>query len=197
MITKDTNQAIRIIKEGRITAFPTGTSYGLAVDALQGNALQRLRNIKKRPEEKTFTVMAKEEIWDEYFDMSEDEKELLEKYKNSALTLLVQPKEELKHLAQDGLIGLRITDHPLMEEITNKVDVPLTATSANIVGEEPCYSPQCVEKTFPSKIDETTYDLSLGCILDGGNLKETKPSTIAKMVDGKIQIVRQGDLVIS
>jgi L-threonylcarbamoyladenylate synthase len=205
IITKDILIAKDIIKSGRVVAFPTGTTYGLAVDALQGHALQRLRNLKQRPKNKSFTIFLKESLYDKFLDITKEELSLIQKNKNQPLTLLVKPKEPLRHLEKDTLIGLRIIDHPLMAQLAEAVDVPLTATSANISGSEACLSIDCITKQFPGLLDpqekaygniepagQTTYDLSLGCILDGGNLPTTKPSTIAKIINGNIQVIREG-----
>ena len=186
-------------------AFPTGTTYGLAVDALQGYSLQRLRNLKQRPEEKNFTVFLKESLYSVFLELTEKELSLIKKMKKKALTLLVKPKLPLEHLQKENHIGLRIIDHPLMQQLAESVDVPLTATSANISGAQPCLSTNCVQQQFPGLLDPkekaygdiepaglTTYDLSLGCILDGGNLPETQPSTIAKISNGNIEIIRAG-----
>lgn len=191
----DIGQAVRFIREGRVTAFPTGTSYGLACDALQGHALQRLRNLKNRPAEKTFTIFLDTNLWDEFLDVKNEEREILSRYANTALTLLVKPKKSLAHLAQDGVVGLRVIDHPMMQELAQTAGVPLTATSANISGDPACYDTACIETSFPGKVG-TTYDLSLACILDGGNLQEGLVSTIAKLDNGKLEVVRQGALIL-
>lgn len=202
-VTKDIAIAKKVIQEGRIVAFPTGTSYGLAGDALQGHALQRLRNLKQRPKEKSFTVFLRPELWDKYFEMTSEERALLEKYPNSPLTVLLQPKESLAHLAQDGRVGLRVIDHPMMAELASSVDVPLTATSANVSGQEACVDVQCIQGQFPGKLPatgdiarakETTYDLSLGCILDGGPLPAGRVSTIVRLDNGAVQVIRAGTL---
>ncbi|MDA1168794.1 MAG: L-threonylcarbamoyladenylate synthase [bacterium] len=194
--TTDVLRAVKIIQEGRIVAFPTGTSYGLAVNALFGHGLQRLRNIKKRPAEKAFSVFMKESLWDTYLDLTDKEREILHKFSHSALTLLVRPKPALEHIAQNGCIALRVIDHELMQGFADTTALPLTATSANISGQEAIYNPDEIEAVFPGK-DGTTYDLSLGCILDGGNLQQGAMSTIAKYENGKLTIIRQGSLHLS
>ena len=207
-ITKDSNKALEILKQGRVAAFPTGTSYGLAVDALQGHALQRLRNLKRRPAEKTFTVFMDPSLYDTFLELTGAERALLKQLRQKPLTLLVKPKQSLVHLAQDDLIGLRVIDHPLMAALAERAGVPLTATSANLAGGPPCFSPDGVLKTFPGRLPDeyldeenpagshgTTYDLSLGVILDGGNLPVSEPTTIAKLVDDDaIEIIRLGGL---
>lgn len=206
IVTKDIAVAAAAIAEGRVVAFPTGTSYGLAVDALQGHALQRLRTLKKRPDEKTFTVFMRRDLWQKFLVLTAAEQSLLEKYANQALTLLVEPKPGLAHLAQDGLIGLRVIDHPLMAALAQAASVPLTATSANVSGGEPCYSPAAIDALFPGILDPTdpaiapagptTYDLSLAAILDGGTLPVRKPTTIARLSDGQFNVIRQGELQV-
>lgn len=195
---------------GRLVAFPTGTSYGLVADTQQGWALQRLRNLKNRPQEKTFTLFMQDGLWDQFLELTPDELTLLQKNTNQPLTLLVKPAASLAHLAQDGLVGLRVIDHPLMRELAEAVEVPLTATSANRHGEPACFSPAEIMKAFANPLPadrlgeedprgavDTTYDLSLAAILDGGDLPIKKPTTIAKVVGDTIQIIRPGVLTIS
>ena len=201
-VTQDIDVAVPYITDGRVVAFPTGTSYGLAVDALQGHALQRLRNLKKRPSEKTFTVCMKQELWSQYFSITSIEQKLLEKVQGKAVTVLLTPMEAIAHLSQDGLVGLRMIDHPVMQSFMDKLSVPVTATSANIAGEKACQDVVCIEKYFPGLLDDsdpllhragpTTYDLSLACVLDAGALPESDPSTILKVVENKMEVVRQG-----
>ncbi len=121
---------------------------------------------------------------------------MLDRYAGAALTLLVRPKPLLSHLAQDGLVGLRMIDHALMQQLADVLRRPLTATSANIAGEESAYTPGEVSRAFPGK-DGTTYDLSLGCILDGGELTRGTMSTVAKMERGALSVIRQGSLVLT
>lgn len=210
LLTKDISKAVEMIASGRAVAFPTGTSYGLAVDALQGHALQRLRNLKGRDVEKTFTICLRENLWDTFLDLTDIDKELFKKYTGKAVTVLVSPKSALEHLAHKGRVGLRIADHPVMQQFVNACDVPITATSANISGQPPCYIPECITKSFPGLLDpedtrhgdirragHTTYDLSLGAILDVGQLTTKGASTIIQAgKDGKIEVVRQGNVEI-
>lgn len=207
-ITTDITEAKRIITEGRVVAFPTGTAYGLAVDALQGHALQRVRNLKMRPAEKTFTVFMKSDLVSKYFTLSKEERGFVDTHTGKPITLLLTPTEELSHLAQDGRVGLRFIDHPLMQKLADTVDVPLTATSANRSGNPACYDTTCITKEFPGKLPDdivktmepediagahdTTYDLSLGCIVDSGNLPVGNISTIIRLEGNTPKVIRQG-----
>jgi L-threonylcarbamoyladenylate synthase len=194
IVTQDIKPAVKILRDGRLVAFPTGTAYGLAADALQGFALQRLRLVKHRPADKTFTLFMHQALWKQYLDLTDQETNLLSKAQNQPLTLLVKPTAALAHLRQAGRIGLRVIDHPLMHALSEAIETPLTATSANKSDEPPCYDVACLQTTFSGKIDETTYDLSVGCIIDGGTLPSKTVSTIARLDADQITIIRPGAL---
>lgn len=205
--TKEVAPAASSIASGRVVAFPTNTSYGLAVDALQGWALQRLRILKGRPSEKTFTVCMAPELLTTYVALTKPEQAIWEALDAQPLTLLVKPRAALAHLAVDGLVGLRMIDHPLMAALAAACHVPLTATSANRAGDPPCFSPDCIMQTFPTIVPDvllnevnprgasgTTHNLSLATILDGGDVSKKNPTTIAKVVGGVVEIVRAGTI---
>lgn len=207
IITKDLNKAVAMIKAGRVIAFPTGTSYGLAADISQEYALQRLRNLKKRPAEKAFTVFMSTSCYDQYLNLTPEEKSFLDKNQNQQVTILVKPKELLRHIfsppARGGVpsrsdakggggsfVGLRVIDHPLMLQLAKAYQAPLTATSANVSGQDPCFSPACIQTQFPGRLDDSTYDLSLGLILGAGELPKNPPSQIIQLVNGQIKKIR-------
>lgn len=206
-ISPDVKLAATALRQGRAAAVPTGTSYALAVDALQGHALQRLRRLKGRPAEKSFSVFLDESAWDEFLRLTDRERAALRALAGRPLTLLIEPTPDLTHLARDGLVALRVIDHPLMAALAAALPRPLTATSANRSGEPPCFTPACVRAAFSNPLPDdylgedeprgtsgTTYDLSLATILDGGELSKNPPTTIAKINRGTVTIIRQGTL---
>lgn len=195
IVTKDITVAVKVIQDGRVVAFPTGTSYGLATNALQGHALQRVRNLKQRPQEKPLSVFMASSLWSTYLNLTSQERSFLQEHIGTALTLLVSGQEALAHLTHNGKIGLRMIDHPMMLELADAMQLPLTATSANIAGENACYDMTCIEEAFPGK-QNTTYDLSLGCVLDGGTLPHNGASTVVQITSSGIQIIRQGALIL-
>ena len=136
-----------------------------------------------------------EALWETYLELSPLERVFLQQHAGAALTLLVQPSASLAHLAHEGKIGLRVIDHPLMQALAESTQVPLTATSANSAGEPACYDVHCISAAFPGKQD-TTYELSLGCILDGGTLLSKSASTVAQLTDSGVRIIREGALVL-
>ena len=184
IITNDLSKVVKGIESNEVIAFPTGTVYGLAVNALSEVALSNLRIIKNRPKEKSFTVFLNDSGISNFFEISKQENLFLKRAKNLPLTILLKPKEPLSHLAQDGFVGLRVVDHPLMQSLAESVRYPLTATSANLSGQEACLSPRCIKEKMPH----------VRCILGDNELQPTKPSTIMRLHDGDIEVVRKGSL---
>ena len=188
------SEAAHACSVGRVVAFPTGTSYGLAADAMQGFALQRVRNLKKRPLEKSFTIFMDPSLWDQYLVLQSWQRTWLERLTEKPATVLVKPKAALAHLAQAGLVGVRIIDHPVMLDLARTTLLPLTATSANISNEPACLSPACVQEQFRQEVADHTYDLSLAGYLDAGVLPASLPSTIIRPYRRGYKIVREGAL---
>ncbi len=187
-------EAIHALSVGRVVAFPTGTSYGLAADIAQGFALQRVRNLKKRPQDKTFTVFMNDSLWDEYLVLNRTSRTYLERLNGHPVTVLIKSKPNLAHLAQDGLVGVRLIDHPLMRDLAAGFSYPLTATSANPSGADPCLSTDCLCQTFPREVADHVYDLSLAGYIDGGTLASSQSSTIIRPEKSGYTIVREGAL---
>lgn len=191
--TSAVSQAVQVIRQGRIVAFPTGTSYGLAADCQQGHALQRLRILKNRPADKTFTIFLLSKLWDHFLEFTASERKIIASLEQKPVTVLIRPKKSLAHLAQAGVIGLRMIDHPLMNKLAQAFAGPLTATSANRTGQPPCFDSACIQTTFKNpQADGATYDMSLGCILDAGPLSPCLPSTIIKITNNNLEVIRPG-----
>jgi L-threonylcarbamoyladenylate synthase len=81
-----------------------------------------------------------------------------------------------------GTIGIRISSSPVIQALLNKMDTPLTATSANISGQ-----------AGPSSVREiaTTLGIGIEMYLDAGELSGI-PSTVVKCQGNEITILRAG-----
>jgi len=178
---------LSLLSRGDIIAFPTGTTYGLAVNALDVAALKRLTDLKGRGAEKAYMLLLPAKEVDTYVELTEQEKTALQAFADKPLTLLVKPRPMLEALAKDGRAGVRTPDHPFTKELVGMLKFPVTATSANRSGEPPASSVEELMKAFP--------DASFMAV-DGGTLPKRKPSTVASWNNGKWEIVREGDVLL-
>lgn len=177
------SRVLFLLKNGEIVAFPTGTSYGLGVNALNKTALEKLTDLKGRGGEKAYSILLPTKEQEKYVDISAQEKNVLSKFIDKPLTLLVKPQPVLNHLAKDGLVGVRTADHPFTKTLVDLLEFPITATSANHTGENPAYSTDELLKMFAS---------ANFMAVDGGVLPKIAPSTVAKYDQGKWVILREG-----
>jgi L-threonylcarbamoyladenylate synthase len=82
-----------------------------------------------------------------------------------------------------GLTGFRIPDHPVPLGILERVNGILAVTSANLSGGED-----------PVTADQAAADLGdrVELVLDGGSCAGGVPSTVVKVVNGDVEILREG-----
>jgi L-threonylcarbamoyladenylate synthase len=122
--------------------------------------------------------------------MNEKEKELINKYMPGALTMVLNKKEELPDILTSGLptVGVRIPDNKIALKILEKFPCPLATTSANESGKTEGVNVQDFITYFEDKVD---------AIIDGGTTKVQKPSTIVRVENDEINIIREGSIKIT
>jgi L-threonylcarbamoyladenylate synthase len=161
---------------GKIFIYPTDTIYGLGCNALDEQAVNKIREIKLR-DDKPLSIIAPSTNWIlENFITTSDE---INKYLPGPYTLLLKKKDPnfLIWISNNDRIGIRIPDHPFTKEI-QKIDVPFVTTSVNLAGEP-----------FAKSIDEIKQEIieKVHFIVNIGKLNG-QPSKL--IIDGK-EIIRR------
>lgn len=181
---------VNLLKNSGVVLYPTDTQYGLGVIADNDEALEKLRKIKNRDREKPISIMVSDiEMLERYAVVENKTRELIEKYLPGALTLILPAKDLVlaKKLGRENFIGIRIPDMPLMLEVIKELNTPITTTSANISGENPCFTIEEILNQFGENADD--IDLAI----DNGVLDD-KASTVVEIINNEINILRQGDV---
>ena len=157
------------LKQGRVVAYPTDTSYGLAVDATNKKALRKLYQIKGRDFKKpsSFVVPSlsyakKNSLWEKSVN------KLVKKFWPGALTIVLKTKNK-------AFIAWRMPDNKIAMDLAKILHKPITATSGNVSGQPDCYSADDIIKQFKNK------KLKPDIIINAGRLPKRKPSTIVKI----------------
>ena len=190
------NLACEFLRNGKIISFATDTVYGLAVDASNFKAVEDLYKIKNRNKKKPIAIFVKDfEAAKKIFYFDEISQKICKKFLPGSLTLVLETKPEaLRLLAtnlnqnNDNFLGFRIIDSFFIKNLLEKFNGILAVTSANLSEEKSAITAQEVEKYFNnSKLD---------LLLDGGICREKTASTVIKISDKKITLLRQGPVVI-
>ncbi len=186
---KELNEVIEILKNDGIIIFPTETVYGIGGNALSNEVIDRVYEAKKRPREKAVNIMVSNinEI-KKYADITcELEQKIIEKCMPGPITLILKKKENFGDYftADNDTIGVRIPDNKIINSILDKIDFPIIAPSANISGQPSGIDVNGIIDDFRDSVD---------AIIDGGQAKLGLGSTIIKVIDGEINILRAGKL---
>jgi L-threonylcarbamoyladenylate synthase len=172
-ISSQLEEALTLLKAGKLVAIPTETVYGLAANALNADAVIRIFETKNRPhfDPLIVHVASHEQVADLAIDISEAAHVLMRALWPGPLTIVLRKHECIPHIVTSGLdtVGVRMPDHPLTLELLRSLDFPLAAPSANPFG---YISPTSALHVAEQLGDHIPY------ILDGGECSVGVESTI-------------------
>jgi L-threonylcarbamoyladenylate synthase len=187
---------VSALKDGKTIVYPTETCYGLGCDALNIDAVQKIFSIKKRQKEKPLLVVASSvSMMMEYVEWNQTLEIVAERYWPGPLTVVTELRPDVELPA--GVVGLdrtlafRVTGHPLAAAISAALGRPIVSTSANISSEASPYDIESVLDMFGGA--EHQPDI----IIDGGTLTPNSPSTIVRVKNDRVEVIRQGEVIVS
>lgn len=182
-------EAVAVLRRGGVIVYPTDTVYGLGANACDHNAVEQIFKIKNRPLTKPLPIIARNMQWvKELVFVPPKLEEPLSEIWPGATTVILPRKGVIPLIVSANLqnIGIRIPDYVLTDKLLGRFGYPLTATSANISGEEATGDINKIIESFHDKIWKP--DL----ILDVGVLPPSQPSTILDLSKIKPKILRVG-----
>lgn len=187
-MNEEINKIIDVLSKGEIAILPTDTVYGLTGDATSLKAIKLANDIKKREKPQPLLILVSSiDMLKKYTEnISDLELEVINKYWPNKLTVLFEKNDLLSDelTASSPYVGVRMPDNKLLLDIMNKYNKPLLSTSANI------HSKDVITKI--SLLENEMRD-SVSYIYDAGELSTTA-STLIKIENGKIKILREGEL---
>jgi L-threonylcarbamoyladenylate synthase len=180
------SQAAQAFLDHKILAFPTDTVYGVGVIFGDLTDLQRLKNAKRRPEEKPIPMMAGSlEQFEEIAVLNDTAKKLAKALLPGALTLIVNLKEGIDPAFCNGnkTVAIRVPDKPFVLEMISQIGRPLFVSSANVSGEPTALTWQDALAQLPG--------------IDGivkGECPNLQASTIVDCTKESVVILREGPI---
>ncbi|MFQ5681237.1 MAG: L-threonylcarbamoyladenylate synthase [Candidatus Omnitrophota bacterium] len=172
-------QAAAILRNGGLVAFPTDTVYGLGALRENKDALQRLYEVKQRPQDKPFVLQFADAqaAGDFVRDAPPFVWRMMQRFWPGALTIVLRPPQAASN------VGLRIPGHNIALALLAAACGPLAVSSANI-------------SSRPSPLDaqDALQDLSgkIEMVVDGGETDLGLESTVVDVTMQPIRILRRG-----
>ena len=193
-LTKDNQgeiirDAIEILKRDGSIAYPTDTVYGLGVNPFDDFAVRRLFRIKKRSASKPVPIMVSSiAMAKKLAHVDSQKEEFLRSIWPGAVSVILYKRKIISSFisANTQTVALRIPDSEFCMSLIMAFNSPITATSANISGEDSVSDPYEIKKRFVGE----AYKPDL--IIDGGVLKPKRPSTVIDLTCKIPKVTRIG-----
>ena len=179
--------ALEALNNHQVIAFPTETVFGLGVFYDDEKAYNLLNEIKRRREDKPYTMMlSKVEDIFEYAEVDNRYFKLIKKYMPGSLTILVKSKSSVPGYVthNTGVIGIRIPSNKEALELLEYVRKPLLVPSANRRDEKPALTNEEVKEIFQDEIK----------VVVPGKTCKGQPSTIIDLTGDEIKLIRKGPI---
>ena len=181
-------EAAAALAAGGVVAFPTETVYGLGADARNTEAVARIFAAKGRPSDNPLIVhLASEEALEAVAsEVNDMERRLIRAFWPGPLTLVLPVRPgAVSPLVTAGLdtVAVRVPAHEIARRLIEQSGCPLAAPSANRSG-----------RPSPTEAAHAMEDLTgrIDGVLDGGSAGIGLESTVVRIVDGAIHILRPG-----
>lgn len=181
------------LEAGALVGFATETVYGVGVLATNQSALERLRELKARPQRPfSLHLGAARDVYKYVSDVRPEARHLIAKGLPGPVTLLLPTGGKLaqfedpalyERLVWEGTLGVRCPDQPVSQAMLSAVKGPVVAPSANLAGHASPRTAQDVLADLDGRID---------LLIDSGPTRYGKDSTIVDFSGGAWKIVRQG-----
>ena len=184
----DIDKIVSVVDSGGLVITPTDTVYGIMGDSLDESVIRKVYSVKRR----TFSnplilLMSDVEMIKNYTsDISDVEWDLINHFLPGLVTIILKKNDLVNSLitSNSDYVGIRIPDNSELVEIIKKLGRPVISTSANISDSDVITRVDMISDELLSGIDY---------VYDGGEINNLS-STIIRVVDGKLVILRRGEL---
>lgn len=177
----------RLKQPAAVGVIPTDTVYGVVARASDERAVARLDELKKR-EGKPGTLIAADIAQLEDLGLKHRYLKAVEQFWPGPVSVVIptsDPKLEYLHKGRMSL-AVRIPKHKDLRELLKKTG-PLATSSANVTGEPVATTIAEAKGYFGDEVD---------FYIDGGDLGGREASTVVRIVDDAIEVLRQGSVRI-
>ena len=184
---EDIKKACEVMAAGGLILYPTDTIWGIGCDATNEEAVRRVYELKRRSDHKAMLLLMDSSAKLNYYvqevpDVAWDLIELAD----SPLTVIYSGARNVAPnlLAEDGSVGIRITQEEFSHKLCERFRKPLVSTSANVSGAPSPANFSEISETIKSGVDYIVRYRQ-------EDLSKAAPSHIIKLgAGGLVKIIR-------
>jgi L-threonylcarbamoyladenylate synthase len=185
--SENLSQALQVLKEGGMVAFPTDTVYGLGANAYHAQAIAKLYEAKGRSRENPIPILIAnmQDLTRVSLSPPPMARRLAKRFWPGPITLIIWRKSNLPNeISPTSTVGVRVPDHHVAQALLT-IAGPLAVTSANRSGDPIACTASEVFEGLGGSID---------LILDGGRTPGGEPSTVVDCTRASPRILREGPI---
>lgn len=177
------------ITKGNLVVFPTETVYGIGADGLNEDAVRKIFKAKGRESDNPLILHISnvEMVKKLAKNITDIEYKLMDAFWPGPFTIVLNKKEIVPDVVTGGLdtVAIRMPANKIANRLIEYSGVPVAAPSANVSGKP---SGTTIEDIYEELLDKVDY------IVDGGLSDIGIESTVVRVIDGKVKILRPGKI---
>lgn len=176
-----------LINKGEIVGMPTETVYGLAANAYDHCAVEKVFAAKGRPADNPLIVHIADinMLYELASYVPDTAKKLADRFWGGPLTMVLPKSDKVPLITSGGLdtVGIRMPANKVAKSFIKACGVPIAAPSANISGKP---SPTCARHVYEDMCGK------IPAVLDGGECAVGVESTVISFEKESVRILRPG-----
>lgn len=181
------NQAIDMVREGGVIAYPTDSAYALGCQLGDKQALERIVRLRQLDERHNFTLICRD-LSDiaNYAKVDNQTYRLLKNHTPGPYTFILQATSEVPRRVlhpKRKTIGIRVPEHAICQALLAALGEPMLTTTLQLPGDEfPLDDPEVIRDRIGKQLE---------LIIDGGH-GTLESTTVVDLSDGSPVVVRAG-----
>lgn len=180
-------QAIDIIRDGGVIAYPTDSAYALGCHIGDKKAVERIRKIRRLDEKHNFTLVCRDlSELATYAQVNNSQYRMLKNHTPGPYTFILKGSKDVPRRLMHPkrkTIGIRVPECPIVQSLLSELDSPIMSSTLHLPGDEfPMMDPYDIRMTLEPQLD---------LIIDGG-YRGMEPTTVVSLMDDVPGILRVG-----
>lgn len=180
-------QAVEIIRQGGVVAYPTDSAYALGCHIGDKSAMERIKRIRRLDDKHNFTLVCRDlSELSLYAKVNNTQYRLIKNHTPGAYTFILQATSEVPRRLMHPKrrqIGIRVPENPTALALLAELNEPLMSTTLILPGDD-------LPMTDPYEI-RATLEHELDLIIDGG-FCGFEPTSVIDLSDEVPVVIRQG-----